>query len=34
MTCAKFRDWLGTRQSYDEDIQVESIMIRVNPARD
>lgn len=31
MTCSKFRDWLGIRQSYDNELQVQSMMIKVNP---
>lgn len=31
MTCPNFRKWLGTRQSYDDELQVQSIMIKVNP---
>lgn len=32
MTCSSFRKWLGTRQSYDDELQVQSMMIRVNPS--
>lgn len=32
MTCPKFRTWLGNRQGYDDELQVQSLMIKVNPA--
>lgn len=31
MQPAKFRGWLGVRQSYDENLQIQSIMIKINP---
>lgn len=31
MNCRKFRKWLESRQSYDEELQVQSMMIKVNP---
>lgn len=31
MTCPDFRKWLGNRQSYDEGLQVQSILIKINP---
>lgn len=31
MTCPNFRKWLGVRQGYDDELQVQSIMIKVNP---
>lgn len=31
MTCKRFRKWLDKRQSYDNQMQVETMMIRVNP---
>ena len=34
MTCSKFRDWLGKRQSYDEKMQVQSIMLKVSPRKE
>lgn len=33
MGSSKFRDWLGTRQSYDDGLQIQSVMIKVNPAK-
>lgn len=33
MSCKKFREWLGTRQSYDDKMQVNSMMIKVHPNR-
>ena len=34
MTCSKFRDWLGKRQSYDEKMQVQSVMLKVSPRKE
>lgn len=34
MSSGQFREWLGLRQSYDEGLQVESIMIKVCPERE
>lgn len=34
MSCQRFREWLGNRQSYDEMMQVETLMIRVNPSQE
>lgn len=31
MKPAKFRDWMGVRQSYDNGLQIQSFMIKVNP---
>lgn len=31
MSCKRFREWLGTRQSYDDKMQVNSLMIKVSP---
>ena len=31
MTDRRFREWLGTLQSYDHSLQVQSTMIKVNP---
>ena len=31
MTDKRFREWLGTLQSYDHSLQVQSTMIKVNP---
>lgn len=31
MKPAKFRDWMGVRQSYDNGLQVQSFMVKVNP---
>ena len=33
MSPSKFRDWLGNRQSYDEWLQIQSTMIKVNPSK-
>ena len=34
MSCKRFRDWLGNKQSFDELMQVETLMIRVNPLQE
>lgn len=34
MTNEKFREWLLKRQSYDEDMQVVSVMVRVSPKKE
>ena len=31
MTCQQFREWLATKQNYDEQMQVQSTMIKINP---
>ena len=33
MSPSKFMDWLGYRQSYDEWLQIQSTMIKVNPSK-
>lgn len=33
MTCGRFRDWLLKRQSYDDEMQVVSVMVRVLPKK-
>lgn len=34
MTCPKFQKWLGIRQSYDDELQVQSIMIKIKPLKE
>lgn len=34
MTNSKFRDWIGKRQSFDEEMQVSTVMVRVLPKKE
>ena len=34
MTSGKFREWLMKRQSYDEEMQVVSMMVKVSPKKE